>query len=318
MAVPTGTFTTYGAVGEREDLSDVIHDISPIDTPFMSNAKRGKATQTLHEWQTDSLASAASNAQIEGDDPDADTATATVRYSNQCQLSWKVPRVTGTLRATDTAGRADELSYQVAKRGRELKRDIETALLSNQGGTAGAAASARTLAGVGRWLWDNQVQTCTSATTVTTTSGTPNGAVASVASASAITESSLKSVIQNIWTDGGDASLIMCGAADKQTISGFSGIATQYKENTVGPAAIIGAADVYVSDFGTHYIVANRFTAAGSVYCLDMEYWEVSYLRPIQSTPLAKTGDSDRSMILAEYTLSALNPSASGKVYATA
>lgn len=318
MAVPTGTFQTYTAIGEREDLQDVIYDISPVDTPFMSNVSRGSASQSLHEWQTDSLAAAANNAQIEGDDPDADSASATVRYGNYCQLSWKVPRVTGTLRATDTAGRADELSYQTAKRGRELKRDIETALLGTQSGTAGAAASARTLAGVGRWLWDNQVQTATSATTVTTTSGVPNGTVMSAASASAITETSLKSVIQQTWTDGGDVTLVMCGASDKQTISGFSGIATQYKENNVGPAAIIGAADVYVSDFGTHYIVANRFMAAGQVYVLDMEYWKVCYLRPIQSTPLAKTGDSDRSMILAEYTLAALNPSASGKVYPTA
>ena len=319
MAVPTNTFQTYGAVGEREDLQDVIYDISPMDTPFMSNVGRGSASQSLHEWQTDALAAASStNAQVEGDDPDADAAGATSRFGNQCQLSWKVPRVTGTLRATDTAGRADEFSYQVAKRGRELKRDIEAALTGQQGATAGAAASARALAGVGRWLWDNQVQTCTSATTVTTTSGAPNGSVATVASASAITESSLKTCIQNIWTDGGDPTMIMAPAADKVTISGFTGIATQFKDNVVGPAAIIGAADVYVSDFGTHYIVASRFMATGNVYVLDLEYWKVCYLRPIQNDMLAKTGDSDRSLILAEYTLAALNPSASGKVYATA
>jgi hypothetical protein len=319
MSVPAGTFQAHAAIGVREDLADVIHDISPMDTPFMSNVQRGKADQVLHEWQTDSLAAAsATNAQIEGGDATGQTATPTVRRSNYCQLSWKVPRVSGTLRASNTAGRRDEFSYQTAKRGRELKRDIESALLGDQAATAGAAGSARACAGVGPWLWTNAIATCTSATTTADTSGFPQDAVASVASSSAITETRLKSCIASIWTQGGDPTVIMAGATDKQTLSGFSGIATQYKDNVVGPAAIIGAADVYVSDFGTHYIVANRFMSTGNVFVLDLEYWEVAYLRSIQRTPLAKTGDSDRALILAEYTLAALNGDASGKVYKTA
>ena len=165
MAVPAGSYQTYSAVGEREDLTDIIYDISPLDTPFMTNATRETATMTLYEWQTDSLDTAASNAQIEGDDATTNTASPTSRLGNYTQISTKVPRVTGTLRAVNTAGRADELSYQISKRGRELKRDMETALTSAQAGTAGGAGTARTLAGLGAWLSTNQVKQGADATT---------------------------------------------------------------------------------------------------------------------------------------------------------
>ena len=113
MATPAGTFTTFLAVGEREDLSDIIYDISPMDTPFLSNAKRGSASATFHEWQTDSLTAAALNANIEGDDATTDTAVATNRLGNYTQISTKVTRVTGTLQSVSTAGRDEEMRYQI-------------------------------------------------------------------------------------------------------------------------------------------------------------------------------------------------------------
>lgn len=320
MAVPTNTFTGYAAVGEREDLADIIYDISPMDTPFMSNIARSTASAVEHEWQTDALEAATSgNAQVEGDDPDADAATATMRFKNYTQISWKVPRVTGTLRAVDTAGRKDEFSYQVAKRGKELKRDIEKTLLGLQAATAGAAASARVLAGVAAWLWDNQEVTTgnTAATTETITSGAP-GTAPTAGTAAAMSEGNLKNAISACWDDGGDPGVVMLGSSNKKVASGFAGIATLYRDSQgVQPATIIGAADVYVSDFGQHQIVANRFTPAANVYVLDMEYWSVAYLRPIQRDELSKTGDSDRALILAEYTLCAKNPSSSAKIYTT-
>ena len=168
MAVPTGTFTGYSAEGEREDLADIIYDISPMDTPFMSNIARDSCSAVFCEWQTDSLDSAtASNAVLEGDDASTNTAVATVRFGNYTQIMDKVARVSGTLRAVDTAGRRDEFSYQIAKRGRELKRDIESAFLSNNAAVAGSAATARKLAGAGTWLWDNNVEQGATATTPT-------------------------------------------------------------------------------------------------------------------------------------------------------
>ena len=318
MAVPTGTFTQYASIGNREDLQDIVYDISPMDTPFMSNIGRGTANAVFHEWQTDSLdSSSADNAVLEGDDATTNTATATVRFGNRCQIMDKVARVTGTLRAIDTAGRRDELSYQISKRSRELKRDIEAALLSNNAAVTGSAATARKLAGAGTWLWDNNVEKGNAATTPTVTSGAP-GTAPTAGTAGTFTEANLKSVLQACWTDGGDPTVVMCGIHNKALASAFSGVATLYRDTQpAAPATIIGAADVYVSDVGTHQIVANRFQPAGTVYAFDMEYWEAAYLRPIQTQELAKTGDSDRTQILCEVTLCAKEPKSSGKVYTT-
>jgi hypothetical protein len=318
MAVPTGTFSRHSAIGARESLEDVIYEISPTDTPFLSNVKRGKARAVTEEWQTDSLASASdSNAKIEGDDAATDTAAPTTRFGNYTQISTKTPRVTGTLRALDTAGRRDELSYQIAKRGRELKRDMESVLCKTSAGSAGGSATAREMAGIGSWLWTNNYETGASSTTPTVTSGVPT-TDPTAGTALTFSEAMLKSVIKQCWDSGGDPTLVLTGSFNKQLASAFGGIASQYRENPqVGPATIIAAADVYVSDFGQHQIVASRFTPATNVYVLDLEYWEVAYLRPMQTVELAKTGDSDQRMLLAEYTLKALQPDASGKVYTT-
>lgn len=320
MAVPSETFTTYGAVGEREDLTDIIYDISPMDTPFLSNVARETASGTLYEWQTDSLAAAANNAQVEGDDGVTSTATATVRLANFTQISTKVPRVTGTLRAVATAGRADELAYQISKRGRELKRDMETALTGTQAASAGGAATARNLAGIGAWLATNQVQKGANATTPATTSGAPS-TDPTAGTAATFVEADLKSVVKKCWDNGGDPGVIMCGSFNKQVASGFAGIGTQFRDvqpqGAIAPGSIVGAADIYISDFGQHQIVANRFMPAANVYALDMEYWCVAYLRPITTEDLGKTGDSDRRMLIAEYTLGSKNEAASGKIYTT-
>jgi hypothetical protein len=235
MAVPAGSYQTYSAVGEREDLTDIIYDISPLDTPFMTNATRETATMTLYEWQTDSLDAAASNAQIEGDDATTNTASPTSRLGNYTQISTKVPRVTGTLRAVNTAGRAD--------------------------------------------------------------------------------------VVKSCWDNGGDPGIIMAGSFNKQIASGFAGIGTQYRDaqpnGGLAPGSVIGAADIYISDFGQHQIVANRFQPAATVYALDMEYWCVAFLRGIETEDLGKTGDSDRRLIITEYTLGSKNEAASGKIYTT-
>lgn len=321
MAVPTGTFTGYAAIGEREDLADVIYDISPMDTPFMSNAARSRATAVFHEWQTDELAAAsANNAQVEGDDAVTTTASPTVRLGNYTQIATKVPRVTGTLRAVDTAGRRDEFSYQIAKMGRELKRDIESTLTGLQAATAGSAASARVAAGIAPFLWQNQVRQGTAATTPVVTAGAPVTAP-TPGTAAAFTQTNLNDVIGLCWDEGGDPAVIMVGRFNKVAASNFGGIGTQYRDvqpnGALRPGSIVGAADVYISDFGQHAIVANRFMPNNNVYALDMEYWSVAYLRPIQQWDLAKTGDSDRKQLLAEFTLCAKQPNSSGKVYTT-
>ena len=323
MAAPTGTFQTYGASGNREDLIDVIYDISPTDTPFMSNIDRGSASATLHEWQTDSLAASnADNAQIEGGDAATDTASATTRFGNYTQIFHKVPRVARTQRSVNTAGRRDEMSYQIAKRGKEIKRDIEARACSAQGGVAGGSGTAREMAGLGAWLFGNQVIATTSGTAPTTgtaptvSSGAPTTDVAS-GTAGTFLEDDLKTAISNCWDDGGDPTLVMVGSFNKKAASAFTGIGTQYRDVQPSPAApgsIVGAADLYVSDFGTHQIVANRFQPSNVAYVLDLDYWCLDYVDGIQQEPLAKTGDSDRVLIVTELTLTARNPDSSAQV----
>lgn len=321
MANATATFLTYQAIGIREDLEDVIYNVSPTDTPFLSNAAKMKATQIKHEWQTDSLAAAvASNAQLEGDDSFAATTVApTTRLANYCQISRKVMLVSGTQDVVLKAGRDRELAYQLAKQGKELKRDIESSLTQNNGSTAGTSASLRYSASLESWLSTNRVSSGAAAGGGTTPGFNSSTGLCTAptdgTATTTLSQANFKSAIQNAWTQGGSPKMVMCGPYNKQKISGFSGIATLFKDvpsNNMG--MIIGAADVYVSDFGQHMIVPNRFQRDQTVFVLDMDYWGVAYLRPFQSQELAKTGDATKYMLLAEYTLVSKNEKASAKI----
>ena len=286
----------------------------------MSNVARGTASGHFHEWQTDALAAANSqNAVIEGADSTTNTAIPTSRFGNYTQILTKVPRVSKTQRTVASAGRRDELSYQIAKMGREIKRDLEASLTSRNRAAAGDSASAAQMAGLGAWLFGNVVKPTLnqSGTTAIITSGAPLTAV-SAGTAGTFIESDLKSCIRLCWEDGGDPGVVMTGAFNKMQASAFSGIGTQFRDvqpSAVSPGSIVGAADLYVSDYGTHQIVANRFQNANEVYVLDLEYWSVDFLYPFTQEPLAKTGLSDRVLISTQVTLAALNPNASGKVF---
>lgn len=325
MAAPTMAFQTYQAIGRREDLEDVIYQISPVETPFMTMASRKKATNTLHEWQTDALAAAATNAQIEGDDASGGTSVPTVRLSNFTQISSKYAVVSDTQQAVDSAGRSNEMSHQIAKRLGELKRDMEFALTRNAGATAGSAGSARTSAGLESWLTSTtgnaspgngtSIGTGGNYTTPGFSAGGFNGPT-DASNAATFTVTPLKHVIANCWTSGGNPGIIMVGGTQKQTVSGFSGIATLYREagNTAKGTAIVGAADLYISDFGEHRIVPNRFQRNRTCFVLDMDYWSVAYLRKVTQKEIARTGAAEKRFIDVEYCLVADNPNASGKV----
>jgi hypothetical protein len=315
MALPTNTFATYEAIGNREDLSDVIYRIDPTDTPFMSACEREKASAVNHEWQTQALAAADStNARLEGDDANTTVVTPTVRLGNICQISDKVARVTGTQRAVDHAGRDDELAYQEMLKGLELKRDMEIIVCgTNQAKVAGNDTTARKTASVLSWIKSN------------TSKGTAGGAAdPSTADGTgtrtdgiqrAFTEAQLKTVLNAIWTNGGKPDVIYTGAFNKQVFSTFTGRATQIEE-TKGKR-IIASVDAYESDFGTLKVVPNRFQRARDVLALQSEMWAIAYLngRRMVSQPLAKTGDSDRRQMLSEYALVARNEKSSDGVF---
>ena len=307
MAQPTNTFDTYDSIGEREDLSDVIYNISPTDTPFLSSAAKTQATAVLHEWQTDSLAAAVTNNQvIEGDEATLDAITATTRLSNSCQIMDKTIVITGTQEAVDKAGRASEIAYQIAKKAKELKRDLEASLTSNNAEVTGSATAARVAGGLRSWVATNDVMG---------TSGTSGGAgntAATNGTQRAFTESLLKSVIKSVWNAGGNPTMVMVGPFNKQKLSGFTGNSTRFDAGA--DATLYTSVDVYASDFGQLQVVPNRFSRDREAWVLDMDYWGVAFLRDFTMHELSKTGDSEKRQLLLEATLESRNEAASGCV----
>ena len=308
MAQPTNTFDTYDSVGEREDLSDVIYSIAPTDTPFLSSAAKTKATAVLHEWQTDSLAAAVTNnAVIEGDEATLDASTATTRLSNSSQIMDKTVVITGTQESVDKAGRASEIAYQIAKRAKELKRDMEATITGNIAEVTGGSSTARKMGTLGSWVTTNDDLASDGA------SGAGAGNAAHTdGTQRAFTEAQLKSVIKSVWNAGGDPSMIMCGPFNKQKLSGFTGNSTRFDAGA--DATLYTSVDVYASDFGQLQVVPNRFSRDRDAYVLDMEYWAVAFLRDFSMHELAKTGDSEKRQLLVEATLESRNEAASGLI----
>lgn len=323
MAYLAGTFKTTDAIGNREDLSDLIYNISPTETPFMSMiAGRSKVTATYSEWQTDSLAAAGANAQVEGNDASFTTAAPTTRVGNRTQISTKFILVSGTQEVVDKAGRDSEYSYQAAKRMAELKRDMEYIITRNQASSAGSSAVPRTLGSLEAWYTTNTSR----GGSVGGSAGGANGgfsggdvAAATDATAAALrtfTEALLKTAMQQAWTQGGQPDYVMVGPVNKQKASAFAGIATLYRD-TAGKktgVSILGAADIYVSDFGEVKIIANRFSREQTAHVIDSNFWSVGYLRPFKEEKLAKTGDGMKGQVLVEYTLVSKNQAASAVI----
>lgn len=326
MAMPTGTFTTFRSIGQREDLADAIYDISPIDTPLLSSIPRVSATGITHEWQTDILAGSTVVGSIEGNDFAAVTAVATTRLTNICHIFRKDVSVSRTQRVVQTAGRRDEYAYQLAKRGKELKRNIEKTLLGAQGKLGNGSDTARLSGGLATYLHRTLVATNFSTATATFVG---NGATLTtgttyVGSTPDVLKGLLDTVIGALWDAGSDANVILCNKTSKAAISLFStGIATLYREVPQGAqGAIIGGVDLYVSNFGEFVVVPDRHmpTALGTnvtfnvLYLVDYEYLAFAELDPIDVIPVAKTGDADKAMIVCEGCLEVRSEHALGAV----
>ena len=310
-------FRTYTAIGQREDLSNTIFNIAPTETPVVSSIGKTKATATYHEWQTDDLAAASADGLLEGADASGASDTPTTRVGNRTQIQGKTVHVSGTLDAVDKAGRKTETAYQLAKAGQELKRDMEKTILGNVAQDAGAAGSARLLGSIQTWLKSNFV-TMTDGVAPTTADG--NNTRTEGATASAFTEDKLKECVKSVFENGGTPTMLVVPPTQKQVVSTFAGIAAQrYEAPKNAATTIIGAADVYLSDFGTLSVVPDRFmtaddTPAEQALVLDPTMAAIATLRPFESNLLAKTGDSEKHQMLNEYTLQVSNEKAHGIV----
>ena len=312
MAIVTNTFQTFTAVGNREDLSEIIYNISPTETPFISAIGKEKATGVLHEWQNDQLRAAAANAQVEGDEIAFTAVVPTTRVNNRTQISRTSVIVSGTQDTVNSAGRNNELAYQISKSSKELKRDMEVVLTANQSAAVGGAAAARTSSGLTSWIQAN---------TSVGTNGA-NGQVGGVDSPGtlrtdgtqrAFTEAQLKDVVKQCWDSGGDPSMIMLGSFNKQKLSGFTGGSTKMSQAT--DKTLVAAIDIYESDFGSMTVVPNRFSRNRDCFVIQPDMWAVAYLRDFQMLDLAVTGDAQKKAMLAEYTLVSKNEAASGAVF---
>lgn len=318
MAQPTNTFDAYDSVGVREDLQDKIYMVSPEKTPVLSAGRRFKAVQKFHEWQRDTLAAPnKDNAVIEGDDRSGTALTATVRVGNVTQLFDKVAVVSSTAEKSKTAGRSSEMKYQIAMKAiPELKRDIEAMLISNNVAVLGNATTARLSAGIGRMVYTNASHGGAGATPAHT-SGAATSAITAGTNRT-FTEALLKTVLQGIYTNSGEQpSMVSLTPAHKAVFSGFAGIAQNRRETGKKQAVIVGGADVYVGDFGELAIVPNYVQATANsdtALVLNPEQYGVAFLQDFQTTPLAKTGHTDKEMVFAEVCAVVTSEAAQGKV----
>lgn len=318
MTQPTNTFDTYDAKGNREDLQDKIYMVSPEKTPVVSAIGRFTATNTLHEWQRDSLATPnKDNAVIEGDDRTGTALTATERVGNYTQLFDAVAVTTSTQNKVKKAGRSSEMRYQVAKKMTELKRDLEAAVLSINPAVAGNSTTARKLGGLGVMLYSNVSHNGAGAT-ATHNSGAPTTANTAGTNRT-FTETLVKTVMQSIYTNSGDMpSLVSLTPSHKATFSGFSGIAVnRFNVKKGEQGVIVGGADIYMSDFGELTIVPNYVQASANpnnVFILNPDYAGIAYLQSYKSEPLAKTGHTEKELCSVECTLVVTSEKAHGKV----
>ena len=309
MAQPSNTFDSYDAVGIREDLRDVIYNISPEETPFLSKCKKVRASNTYHEWQTDALRSSADNKHVEGDATVAEARSATVRLGNRTQIFKNAVVTPDTDDGLNKAGRAKEIAYQTMKMAKEQKLDIEKALFANNAAVAGSSTVARELAGTGAWVATNDAFSSGGASPVGA-----NGTAARTdgTATRAMTQTIFDGVMQDIWEAGGKPATCYLSAAQMQVALGFTGNNNQ--RNSVQTGRVENYVAVYMTPWGSIEFVPSRENRATDVWIMQDDMWEVAELRPMKNTALAKTGDNTTRQIVTELTLVCKNENANGLI----
>jgi len=292
------TYTSYDQVGIREDVSDIITDITPTDTPMVSMIKTQKVQNRVYQYQTDSLAAAASNAQVEGADPTMATLTATTMISGTTQILTKAFQISQTSDAVSTYGRAKETAYQLGRALKEIKRDLEFAYV----GASNAQVTGNNSGPTAREM-DSADQLIDAATT-------------EAGGTAALTEAMLLSLGQKCFNEGGDPSVFMIKPADAQIVAGFTGASGRYRNFNDAQKTLTNVIDLYVSPYGEYKVVLNRHQMTDHAFLLDPSMWRSAVLRPFSRTLLAKTGDSEKHFVVGEYGLMHMNPKGSGMINA--
>lgn len=317
MPQPTNLFDRYDVnTSVREDLIDKIYNVSPEEVPVTTGFGRGTAAQTYHEWQRDALAAAnKDNAMIDGDDFSADALTATERIGNYCQIFAAKPAVSRRANIVKKAGQGKSMAYQKAKRMKEIKRDVEAAVLSKNVAVAGNSSTASKLGGLGVLIYSTALHGVSGATAAHT-SGAPT--VANTAGTNrTFSETLLKTAIQSVYVNSGKVPpQAVMSPSHKTIFSSFTGIAVnRYQVGKKEQGRIIGGADVYMSDFGEIEIVPHYImVGADVVYLVNPENGELSFLDGFRSEEMGKTGDSEKVLVTADLTLTVDAEKAMGKI----
>lgn len=304
MAVPTNTLQTYQSNNNAEDVTDIVYNISPVDTPGFSMFKKGKAEATFTEWPIESLTAVDSaNSNIEGDDATTDASTTPSRVGNYTQLQDKVAQVTTTQNAIHKYGVGNEFNKQKAKKSKELKRDMETTMFLNQARVVGAAGTAQKMRGIPSWYTTNDQRGATGAdgsTTTAATDGTQRN----------FTEALFRQTLVTAITNANELpSVVMAGPANRANLSSqLSGNSTRFYELKDGQ--LNASISVYRSDYGPLKFVMNRFQRERDMHFINPDYMELRYLEPLQYQDLARTGLSQRGQLWANWTISVLNEAA--------
>jgi len=307
MAKVTNAFDTYSATSDREQLSDVIYNISPQATPFMSAIGKNSIKNVVFDWQTETLPTVDAAGELEGFRLDGATSasTATTRVSNVAMISSRDATVSGSQQASDPAGKKSEMAHQLAIMAKALKRDMETALCQNGGKTTGNATTARKTGGFESWIKSNYSKAASGAPT-------GGGTAPTDGTQRALTETLLKAVLQSCFTNGGEPSMAICGPVNKQKISGFTGRSTA--RQMVDANTVEASVSIYASDFGELKIIPSNFSRERSLLLVDPDYAKVSFLRDFKTVDIATVGDAQTKMIVTEYGLEMSNEAAHGIV----
>lgn len=308
MAQPVNAFDSYDARGIREDLSDIIYNISPEETPLYSKCRKVKASNTYHEWQTDALRASADNAHPEGDDTTAEARNPTTRLGNYTQIFKNAVTIPGSDDFLNKAGRGDEMAYQVLKVAKEQKLDIEKALFANQARVSGSSVTARRMAGLGAWLKTNTSEGSggsdpTGDGTNARTDGAPR----------ALTQAFVDAVMQAAWRAGGKVDT--CYLSDTQMNVALGFVGNNNQRNTVKADEVSKVMDVYITPWGKIMFVPTRENRNRDLFILQSDMWKIAVGRGTRNEPLAKTGDSEKRQVITELTLESCNEAASAAVF---
>jgi hypothetical protein len=316
MPKVTNAFTTYQAVGNREDLSNAIYNIDPFDTPVMSAIRRRNVKNRIFDWQTENLPIVnPNNAQVEGFVLANAPAQPTIRQNNVTQISERDATVSGTQEEADAAGKGSEMAHQMALASKVLKSDMETILCGRQARNDGndTGPTARTTEAFSHWVARAKDKLGAANAAIapgTVTAGVPvlaTDAFAAVAAGSqvSITEAMLGDAMQAAYTNGASPSLWIVPPGPKRTISTFTGRSTT--QVLVGKTEVVSTIDVIATDFGRIKVAPSRWVPADVGLLIDPDYAAVAFFRAFRQFLMARTGDAETRMIVVEWGLEMRN-----------